>query len=57
MLPKYTIDLRLGVEVEDKEPPEIMFMGLGWHRDEKEKLKNQLLEQEEQQVEELVLPS
>ena len=40
MLPKYIIDPRLGVEVEDREPPEIMFMGLGWHRDDKEKLKN-----------------
>lgn len=40
VLPKYIIDPRLGVEVEDREPPEIMFMGLGWHRDDKEKLKN-----------------
>lgn len=26
------MDERLKVEVEDKEPPEIMFLGLGWHR-------------------------
>jgi hypothetical protein len=39
VLPIYKIDERLNVEVEDSKPPNIMFMGLGWHRDEKEKLK------------------
>ena len=39
VLPTYKIDERLNVEVEDSHPPEIMFMGLGWHRDEIEKLK------------------
>ena len=39
VLPTYKLDERLNVEVEDSHPPEIMFMGLGWHRDEIEKLK------------------
>lgn len=30
------MDERLGVEVEDGQPPDAMFMGLGWHRDDLE---------------------